>query len=92
MAVPRPATPPPPYSATAPPPGPPPPYTPTAQPHSDPPPPYPAVPPGGFDPRKLSDTQLDELTHRLISRITRLVRTELRLDRERIGQLRDGRR
>jgi len=47
---------------------------------------------GGFDPRSLTDFQLDELTHRLIGRITRLVRTELRLDRERIGKLRDPRR
>ncbi|MDW8810478.1 hypothetical protein P1P68_38195, partial [Streptomyces scabiei] len=44
-----------------------------------------------FDPRTLSDFQLDELTHKLIGRITRLVRTELRLDRERIGRLRDPR-
>ncbi|MEU5346310.1 hypothetical protein AB0H18_36740 [Streptomyces sp. NPDC020766] len=47
---------------------------------------------GQFDPRSLTDFQLDELTHRLIGRITRLVRTELRLDRERIGKLRDPRR
>ncbi|MDX3588318.1 hypothetical protein OG920_31355 [Streptomyces europaeiscabiei] len=44
-----------------------------------------------FDPRALTDFQLDELTHKLIGRITRLVRTELRLDRERIGKLRDPR-
>ncbi|MEU1556136.1 extensin [Streptomyces scabiei] len=49
-------------------------------------------PPGApFDPRTLTDFQLDELTHKLIGRITRLVRTELRLDRERIGRLRDPR-
>ncbi|MDG5809019.1 extensin, partial [Streptomyces ossamyceticus] len=58
---------------------------------SDAPPEYVAVPKGQFDPRALSDFQLDELTHRLIGRITRLVRTELRLDRERIGRLRDPR-
>ncbi|MFD9321230.1 hypothetical protein ACFWDQ_26790 [Streptomyces sp. NPDC060053] len=46
----------------------------------------------GFDPRRLTDFQLDELTHRLTGRITRLLRTELRLDRERIGRLRDPRR
>ncbi|MCQ9186752.1 hypothetical protein KMT30_48485 [Streptomyces sp. IBSBF 2953] len=45
----------------------------------------------GFDPRALTDFQLDELTHRLTGRITRLLRTELRLDRERIGRLRDPR-
>jgi hypothetical protein len=45
----------------------------------------------GFDPRDLTDFQLDELTHRLTGRITRLLRTELRLDRERIGRLRDPR-
>ncbi|MDX2632016.1 extensin, partial [Streptomyces scabiei] len=51
-----------------------------------------ATPPGApFDPRTLTDFQLDELTHKLIGRITRLVRTELRLDRERIGRLRDPR-
>ncbi|MGW0846128.1 extensin [Streptomyces sp. NPDC002787] len=44
-----------------------------------------------FDPRSLTDFQLDELTHKLVGRITRLVRTELRLDRERIGKLRDPR-
>jgi hypothetical protein len=58
---------------------------------SDAPPEYVAIPKGQFDPRALSDFQLDELTHRLIGRITRLVRTELRLDRERIGRLRDPR-
>ncbi|MDC2951922.1 hypothetical protein PO613_33910, partial [Streptomyces heilongjiangensis] len=58
---------------------------------ADAPPEYVAVPKGQFDPRTLSDFQLDELTHRLIGRITRLVRTELRLDRERIGRLRDPR-
>lgn len=46
----------------------------------------------GFDARTLSDGQVDELTHRLIGPITRLLRTELRLDRERIGRLRDTRR
>ena len=56
------------------------------------PPEYTPVAKGQFDPRSLTDFQLDELTHRLIGRITRLVRTELRLDRERIGKLRDPRR
>ncbi|TQE36902.1 extensin, partial [Streptomyces ipomoeae] len=52
----------------------------------NPPPPAPH-----FDPRSLTDFQLDELTHKLTGRITRLLRTELRLDRERIGKLRDPR-
>ncbi|MFC8665003.1 hypothetical protein [Streptomyces sp. NPDC057199] len=56
------------------------------------PPGYTPVAKGQLDPRSLTDFQLDELTHRLIGRITRLVRTELRLDRERIGKLRDPRR
>jgi hypothetical protein len=46
----------------------------------------------GFDPRKLKDEQVDELTHKLIGPLTRMLRTELRLDRERIGRLRDPRR
>ncbi|MFD9440137.1 hypothetical protein ACFWBR_26625 [Streptomyces sp. NPDC060006] len=58
----------------------------------EPPPEYTAVAKGQFDPRSLTDFQLDELTHRLIGRITRLIRTELRLDRERVGKLRDPRR
>ncbi|MFI1108224.1 hypothetical protein ACH4TU_09735 [Streptomyces physcomitrii] len=58
----------------------------------DDPPSYTAVPDGGFDPRALTDFQLDELTHRLTGRITRLLRTELRQDRERVGRLRDPRR
>ena len=45
-----------------------------------------------FDARELSDGQVDELTHRLVGPLTRLLRTELRLDRERIGRLRDPRR
>ncbi|MGZ9935013.1 extensin [Streptomyces sp. NC-S4] len=57
----------------------------------DPPPEYTAIPPGAFDPRDLTDFQLDELVHRIIGRVTRLVRTELRMDRERIGRLRDPR-
>ncbi|WP_282090718.1 hypothetical protein [Streptomyces tendae] len=62
-----------------------------ARPPEDPPPAYTAVPEGGFDPRELTDFQLDELVHRIIGRVTRLVRTELRMDRERIGRLRDPR-
>ncbi|MFK0236695.1 extensin [Streptomyces vinaceus] len=57
----------------------------------DPPPEYTAIAPGAFDPRDLTDFQLDELVHRIIGRVTRLVRTELRMDRERIGRLRDPR-
>ncbi|KOU38030.1 hypothetical protein ACFWHQ_09055 [Streptomyces sp. NPDC060334] len=56
-----------------------------------PPPGYTAVPAGSFDPRELTEFQLDELVHRIIDRVTRLVRTELRMDRERIGRLRDPR-
>ncbi|WP_405845351.1 hypothetical protein [Streptomyces sp. NBC_01518] len=93
----RPSTPPPPYTASPsqspPPPDPPPPYSPSTTANaSDPPPPaYEAIPAGQFDPRDLTDFQLDELVHRIIGRITRLIRTELRLDRERIGKLRDPR-
>ncbi|MGI5519182.1 hypothetical protein [Streptomyces sp. CA-106131] len=84
-------------TAAAPPPGgPPPAHTPPGSPppHTGgaPPPAYAEVPQGGFDPRSLTDFQLDELTHRLTGRITRLLRTELRLDRERVGRLRDPRR
>ncbi|MFE2145898.1 hypothetical protein ACFXA3_29915, partial [Streptomyces sp. NPDC059456] len=83
----------------APPAEPPPPYEPpgghpapgTAVSAGEPPPAYTAVPPGAFDPRDLTDFQLDELVHRIIGRVTRLVRTELRMDRERIGRLRDPR-
>ncbi|MGW4105275.1 hypothetical protein ACWEGV_19635, partial [Streptomyces sp. NPDC004976] len=39
----------------------------------------------------LTDGQIDELTHRLLGPLTRLLRTELRMDRERIGRLRDPR-
>ncbi|MEV6757230.1 extensin [Streptomyces sp. NPDC051214] len=56
------------------------------------PPAYTRVPKGTFDPKDLTDFQLDELVHLMIGRITRLVRTELRMDRERIGRLRDDRR
>ncbi|MFD5281726.1 hypothetical protein [Streptomyces rubrogriseus] len=84
---PGPDEPPPPYS------DPPPPYEAGAgsPPPDGPPPAYTAVPEGGFDPRELTDFQLDELVHRIIGRVTRLVRTELRMDRERIGRLRDPR-
>ena len=73
----------------------PPPYAPPPPPSSVSsarPPDHEAVPAGAFDPRELTDFQLDELVHRIIGRITRLIRTELRLDRERIGKLRDPRR
>ncbi|MBT3152618.1 extensin [Streptomyces sp. CHD11] len=92
--------PPPPYD-----PGPPPPYDAGSPPPYDPggqPPPYSPHDPypgagggsragGSFDPRALSDGQIDELTHRLLGPLTRLLRTELRMDRERIGRLRDPR-
>ncbi|MBP0461874.1 hypothetical protein, partial [Streptomyces montanisoli] len=45
-----------------------------------------------FEPTKLTDRQVDELLHRLIGPLTRLLRTEFRLDRERVGRLRDPRR
>ncbi|MFC9020617.1 hypothetical protein ACFTZG_31465, partial [Streptomyces albidoflavus] len=81
------------YSASAP--GAPPPYTPGGSGGSssagEEPPAYSAVAQGGMDPRELTDFQLDELVHRIIGRVTRLVRTELRMDRERIGRLRDPR-
>ncbi|WP_327114178.1 hypothetical protein OG206_09360 [Streptomyces sp. NBC_01341] len=44
-----------------------------------------------FAPRELKEDQVAELVHRLIGPMTRLLRTELRLDRERIGRLRDPR-
>ncbi|MEV7784019.1 extensin [Streptomyces sp. NPDC088106] len=89
--------PPPPYD-----PGPPPPYDAGQPPPYDPaqPPPYSLHDPhpggrgphaGQFDPRALTDGQIDELTHRLLGPLTRLLRTELRMDRERIGRLRDPR-
>ncbi|WP_019884201.1 hypothetical protein [Streptomyces purpureus] len=80
--------------------------SPTVQrtPQQEPPPPYsphppvtapneppPAYTPVDFDARALTGAQVDELTHRLIGPLTRLLRTELRLDRERIGRLRDSR-
>ncbi|MFD9794609.1 hypothetical protein ACFWXK_27100 [Streptomyces sp. NPDC059070] len=58
----------------------------------EPPPGYTEVPKGAFNPRELTEFQLDELVHRISGRITRHIRTELRLDRERIGRLRDTRR
>ncbi|MBB4893791.1 hypothetical protein FHS39_002822 [Streptomyces olivoverticillatus] len=87
---PPPYEPPPPYDP-APPHDPPPPYAQQQQPAQQPPPAYAESPVGGFDPRALTDFQLDELVHRIIGRVTRLIRTELRLDRERIGRLRDPR-
>ncbi|MCM2422387.1 hypothetical protein [Streptomyces sp. RKAG293] len=44
-----------------------------------------------FTPRELKEDQVAELAHRLIEPMTRLLRTELRHDRERIGKLRDPR-
>ncbi|MET8286493.1 hypothetical protein ACGFWD_21605 [Streptomyces sp. NPDC048448] len=52
----------------------------------------PAYTPVDFNPRALTPGQIDELTHKLAGPITRLLRTELRLERERIGKLRDPRR
>ncbi|MEV0736831.1 hypothetical protein AB0I51_12880 [Streptomyces sp. NPDC050549] len=90
-AGPPPAYTPPPSQPSSPADPPPPPYSSTAAAASSPPA-YEAIPAGQFDPRDLTDFQLDELVHRIIGRITRLIRTELRLDRERIGKLRDPRR
>ncbi|MDX3302068.1 hypothetical protein PV373_08735 [Streptomyces sp. ME02-7008A] len=42
-------------------------------------------------PRDLKEDQVAELVHRLIGPMTRMLRAELRLDRERIGKLRDPR-
>ncbi|MGW8849367.1 hypothetical protein ACWGNE_16440 [Streptomyces xiamenensis] len=39
----------------------------------------------------MSEFQLDQLSRQIIGRVARLLRTELRLDRERIGKLRDNR-
>jgi hypothetical protein len=39
-----------------------------------------------------SEREMDELARRLVGPISRLLRTELRLDRERVGRLRDTRR
>jgi hypothetical protein len=89
-----PADPPPAYSAVAPQDPPPPSYAEAtgSPPPAGQPPGYAPVAPGGFDPDKLTDFQLDALVHRIIGRVTRLVRTELRMDRERVGRLRDPRR
>ncbi|MBW8798022.1 MAG: hypothetical protein JF597_31895 [Streptomyces sp.] len=70
---------------------PPPGYSVSASAADDPPPGYTAVEGGGFDPRALTEFQVDALVHRIIDRITRHVRTELRRDRERVGKLRDFR-
>ncbi|WP_370104927.1 hypothetical protein [Streptacidiphilus sp. BW17] len=68
----------------------------TAPPTVDLPPPYTSIDPQqiteAFDPRMLKESQVDELTHRLIGPLTRLLRMELRFDRERSGRLRDNRR
>ncbi|MET7774341.1 hypothetical protein ABZT28_00860 [Streptomyces sp. NPDC005388] len=82
---PPPSGPPPPYSATEPPRRP----LPSHAEREEAPPTYTAV---DFDPRSLTQGQIDELTHKLSGPITRLLRTELRLERERIGKLRDPRR
>ncbi|MEU6280112.1 hypothetical protein [Streptomyces sp. NPDC047028] len=76
----------------------------SAGPSGDAPPPYSAGPGGagglpaysenpgnGFAPRALTEHQLDQLVRLIIPRITRQLRTELRMDRERIGRLRDPR-
>ncbi|MCP2342445.1 hypothetical protein [Actinomadura rupiterrae] len=52
---------------------------------------------GGNEPKrggngKEREPDLDELARRLVGPLSRLLRTELRLDRERVGRLRDPRR
>ncbi|WP_123975598.1 hypothetical protein [Streptomyces sp. Ag109_O5-1] len=85
--------PPPPPPSTPPPDDPPPSYSASASAvgEEDEPPGYTAIEEGGFDPRALTEYQVDALVHRIIDRITRHVRTELRRDRERVGKLRDFR-
>ncbi|MFB7408516.1 hypothetical protein ACFCZ2_15140 [Streptomyces sp. NPDC056202] len=46
-----------------------------------------AAAPGAAEPE--SPTQLDELARRLVTPLSRLLRAELRADRERVGRLRD---
>ncbi|MFE6781764.1 extensin [Streptomyces sp. NPDC057680] len=46
-----------------------------------------AAAPGSAEPE--SPTQLDELARRLVTPLSRLLRAELRADRERVGRLRD---
>ncbi|MEU2333237.1 hypothetical protein ABZ608_06440 [Streptomyces sp. NPDC013172] len=85
--------PPPPPPSSSPPDDPPPSYSASASAagDGDDPPDYMAIEEGGFDPRALTEYQVDALVHRIIDRITRQVRTELRRDRERVGKLRDFR-
>ncbi|MFJ8022590.1 hypothetical protein [Streptomyces sp. NPDC096311] len=96
---------PPAYSPASPPPPPPPPPSDPPPPYSSIEPPHrplpshaereeapPAYTPVDFDPRSLTQGQVDELTYKMAGSITRLLRTELRLERERIGKLRDPRR
>ncbi|MCG7208172.1 hypothetical protein [Streptomyces arenae] len=85
--------PPPPPPSSPPPDDPPPSYSVSASAarEDDDPPAYTAIEEGGFDPRALTEYQVDALVHRIIDRITRQVRTELRRDRERVGKLRDFR-
>ncbi|MFC5186955.1 hypothetical protein [Actinomadura harenae] len=42
--------------------------------------------------RRAPEPDLDDLARRLVGPLSRLLRTELRLDRERVGRLRDPRR
>ncbi|MET8508555.1 hypothetical protein ABZV60_28535 [Streptomyces sp. NPDC004787] len=45
--------------------------------------------PTGTPPPAESPAQLDELARRLVTPLSRLLRAELRADRERVGRLRD---
>jgi hypothetical protein len=58
----------------------------------EPPPAYTAIADGGFDPRDLTDFQLDALVRRLFDPLSQMLRTDLRHERERVGRLRDPRR
>ncbi|WUH98496.1 hypothetical protein OHR68_34100 [Spirillospora sp. NBC_00431] len=52
-----------------------------------------ATQPAGTRPveRRVEELNLDELARRLVAPISRLLRAELRMERERVGRLRDSR-
>ncbi|WP_344888175.1 hypothetical protein [Actinomadura meridiana] len=43
------------------------------------------------EPERPDEVDLDELARRLVGPLSRLLRAELRMDRERVGRLRDSR-
>ncbi|RFS83458.1 hypothetical protein D0T12_20640 [Actinomadura spongiicola] len=51
----------------------------------------PAPPPAKGGAERPGDMDLDELARRLVGPMSRLLRAELRMDRERVGRLRDQR-